>query len=148
VFAILRASTKDQPTVFDRWLSGEIALQHGRAAEAVDLIADARRTIVAGNSNWYLASAVLALALVQAGRTEEAMAVFEEVVRAGRGESLGQPAGRLWMSAAMELARLRLSHGDVAGARQLVDDLDRLLALADPAFPLRRSVDSLRQLFP
>lgn len=128
-----------------QWLTGELALQEGRPDAAIEPLLEARSSFVVGTTNWYLFSTALARAQARLGRTEDAAAILEDVVRAGRGETLGQAVGRLWMPAALDLARLRELHGDSDGARELRDAVDRLLALADPDFVLRQELDAAQR---
>lgn len=110
-------------------LAGELALAHGRTAEAVQILVLANEQT---ESAYVLES--LARALLAAGDTARAREAYTELVASGS-SAAGWEAQEGWLLGHLELAALLEATGDVDGARRTYRALLALWKDADPDLP-------------
>jgi hypothetical protein len=130
----------NRPTVDT--LRGELALHEGRTADAIQYL----RAGIDGlwghpTGEMYRATESLAEALERERDVPGAIAVLERMApdRAG-----AYPYGAWWMRSQARLAELYVQAGRRDDARAVVEDLERLLVVADSDFPLVTRVRRLR----
>jgi DNA-binding winged helix-turn-helix (wHTH) protein/tetratricopeptide (TPR) repeat protein len=137
------AGTIAAPTVDT--LRGELALQEGRTGDAIQHLrvgVDAIWGLRYATGPMYRATESLAEALEREHDLTGAISALERLApdRAG-----AYPFGAWWMRSQARLAELYLRVGRYDDARAIVEDLDGLLVLADPDFPLVSRVRRVRE---
>ncbi|HUP42088.1 MAG TPA: protein kinase [Thermoanaerobaculia bacterium] len=121
---------------------GELALAEGRAGEALPLLESAARDLRdSGLEAYFRVCESLAALLDERGERGRAIALLEDASRQrGRLHPWAKPS---WMEVRLQLAELYRRDGRAAEAREVVDELRSLLALADPDLVLLRRLDEL-----
>src|SRR5579862_1940482 len=124
---------KHVENIFVIHMQGELALSQGHLDDAVRLLRQATEDFrQGGNQEFLISSDGLAMALERRGEPLEAVRVLEQASPA-RSLVLAweSPAGVFWFRIEAHLARLYRRSGRVADARQIEDQLRRILAYAD-----------------
>jgi tetratricopeptide (TPR) repeat protein len=125
--------------------AGAIELARGRHAAAIDLLQNSMGTMrlapadrgwsLSGQGQW--AAPKLAEALEKAHRLPEAIAILEEAGARRSEVAVGPSYGiALWMRHRSQLARLYRKNGQTREAEAVEAHLLKLLAVADPHYPL------------
>ncbi|HVS03496.1 MAG TPA: hypothetical protein VMT16_12055, partial [Thermoanaerobaculia bacterium] len=121
---------------------GELALAEGRPEEALPLLEEAARALRAsGLPAYFRVCESLATLLDRQGGRARAIALLEDASKQ-RGRLHGSTR-MPWMEVRLLLAELYRRDGRAAEAREVVDELRSLLALADPDLVLLRRLDEL-----
>jgi tetratricopeptide (TPR) repeat protein len=123
-----------------RLLEGELLVAEGKTAEGTPMLNEGVRQIRnTVNPFYFFGAELLARAYERQGNTSAALQLLEDV-STGRslvdGDSAAMNGAYFWMRDQMDLARLYLRLGRVQDAEEIVNELRKLLADADPDFPM------------
>jgi DNA-binding winged helix-turn-helix (wHTH) protein/tetratricopeptide (TPR) repeat protein len=133
-----RVDTNSQEQVaYREFLQGEIALQQGDHAKAIQLLTSAEQQ----NSSAFSMEA-LARAYQMSGDNAKAIAQYEKFLAAPQHALLWEPQQR-WLMAHLVLASDYVAIGDRTNAKRTLAPLLNLLKDADPSLPLRRDAFAL-----
>ncbi len=117
---------------------GEVALAAGRADEAVELMKPAEQI---DNDNADTLDSIAA-AYLAAGRTDDAVRVYEQIIA---DRPFGGEAQPYWFDAHLRLAEIRLQQGDVHAARELYETVLEIWKDGDEdLLPLREAKAGLQ----
>ncbi len=131
--------------IFVIHMQGELALSQGHIDNAIQLLRQATDNFrQGGNQEFLISSDGLALALERRGELAEALRVLEQASPARSREIAWEsPTGVFWLRIEAHLARLYRQNGRTAEARQIEDQLRRILAYADADFPVRKQLEHI-----
>ena len=120
-------------------LRGELALARGQTTEAIELLQEGIRRMQGGAPSppFFLAAESLAKVHERQGDSRSALQVLEAAARE-KARIYGRlgPVGLFWMRTQFQLAQLYRKVGREQKAAEIETELRKLLAYADPDYPL------------
>lgn len=121
-------------------VEGELALNEGRANDAIPILAKALETMPEDVAERMLAAQSLAKALVSVGRMDEAIIVLETATSKGRACG-GFLRAAFWPHTRFDLMELYRKRNRLREAEAIRTELKTLLALADENHVLRKALN-------
>ena len=138
IIAPLADAKNNEQTAYLHLLQGEIALAHGRPAEAIDLL-----TLADHDNSTPFSLEALAHAYQQSGATDQAIFWYEKLT-SGPTRSLSWEPQQRWVAAHYTLAEDYLARDERDKANQTLSKLLALWKDADPNLPLLKQALDLR----
>ena len=139
--AVSRAYAPFLPFLWDDLARGEMALARSRTAEAIRLLQPTLNHLRTWpTAYFFLAADSLAQAWEQQGKPLKAIEVLEVASREKSPAIFWEAAPFFWMKTQLRLAQLYRKVGRGEEARGIEAEMRKLLALADPDFPILRKL--------